>query len=79
MEEGYRGIFSKMGEALIERYIEDIKRELGQKPNDVDLLFKLGVAYVRVKKVDQAREVYKKLKELNREKANELLDIIYEL
>ncbi len=79
MEEGYRGIFSKMGEALIERYIEDIKRELSQKPNDIDLLFKLGVAYVRIKKVNQAREVYKKLKELNREKANELLDIIYEL
>ncbi|MFN3813237.1 MAG: tetratricopeptide repeat protein [Aquificaceae bacterium] len=79
MEENYRGIFSRMGDALIERYIEDIKGELDKKPNDVDLLFKLGLAYARVKKVNQAREVYKKIKELDIEKASELLDIIYGL
>ncbi|HCO39054.1 MAG TPA: hypothetical protein DIT36_03650, partial [Aquificaceae bacterium] len=42
-----------------------------------ELLFKLGVAYSRTGKVAEAREVYKKLREIDKEKAKELLDIIY--
>jgi len=75
----YRGVFSKMGEGLLEKYIEDIKRELEGRPDDPQLLFKLGVAYVRVGKIDNAREVYKKLKDIDPEKAKELLDRIYEV
>jgi len=75
----YRGVFSKMGEGLLEKFIEDLKKELEQKPDDPDLLFKLGISYTRVGKVDSAREVYKKLREIDPEKAKELLDAIYDL
>lgn len=75
----YRGVFSKMGEGLLEKYIEDLKKELESKPEDPELLFKLGVAYVRIGKTDSAREVYKKLKGVDESKAKELLDTIYEV
>ncbi|WP_333784914.1 tetratricopeptide repeat protein [Thermocrinis sp.] len=75
----YKGIFSKMGEQLVEKYIEDLKRELEDKPDDPDLLFKLGVGYVRLGKTSKAREVYTKLKEIDAEKAKELLDMMYEV
>jgi len=42
-------------------------------------LFKLGVCYVRVKQTDKAREIYKRLKEIDPTKAKELLDITYEV
>ena len=77
MDKGYKGIFSKMGEGLLEKFIEDLKKELQERPEDPDLLFKLGVAYSRTGKVAEAREVYKKLREIDKEKAKELLDIIY--
>ncbi len=76
---GYRGVFSKMGEGLLEKYIEDLKKEMEQKPDDPDLLFKLGTAYVRVGKIDDAREVYKKLRDIDQNRAKELLDAIYEV
>jgi pentatricopeptide repeat protein len=75
----YRGVFSKMGEGLLERYIEDLKKELERNPKDEDLLFKLGIAYVRVGKIDDARDVYKRLKEISPDRAKELLDAIYEV
>ncbi|MEN3028841.1 MAG: tetratricopeptide repeat protein [Aquificaceae bacterium] len=78
-EKGYRGVFSRMGEGLLEKFIEDLKKELEQNPEEPELLFKLGVAYCRAGKVSEAREVYKKLRELDGEKARELLDLIYEV
>jgi len=75
----YRGIFSKMGEQLVEKCIEDLKKEIHEKGEDPELLFKLGVCYVRVKQIDKAREVYKRLKEIDQSKAEELLDMIYEV
>jgi Flp pilus assembly protein TadD len=77
MEKGYKGVFSKMGEGLLERFIEDMLKELEQKPDDPELLFKLGVAYNRAGKVSEARAVYKKLREIDPQRAKELLDIIY--
>ncbi len=76
---GYRGVFSKMGEGLLERYIEDIKAQLEKEPNNPELLFKLGMAYVRIGKTDSARDVYKRLRKVDEEKAKELLDAIYEI
>jgi TolA-binding protein len=75
----YKGIFSKMGEQLVEKYIEDLKKEIQEKGEDPELLFKLGVCYVRVKQTEKAREVYKRLKQIEPTKAKELLDIIYEV
>jgi len=75
----YKGIFSKMGEQLVEKYIEDLKKEIQEKGEDPELLFKLGVCYVRVKQTDKARETYKRLKEIDPTKAKELLDMIYEV
>ncbi len=75
----YRGVFSRMGEGLLEKYIEDLSRELEEKPEDPELLLKLGTAYVRLGRIDSAREVYKKLREIDSQKAKELLDIIYEV
>lgn len=79
MDKNYKGMFSKMGEGLLEKYIEDVLKELEKRPDDVELLFKLGVAYSRMGNTSKAREVYKSLKELSSEKAKELLDIIYEV
>jgi Tetratricopeptide repeat. len=75
----YKGIFSKMGEQLVEKYIEDLKKEIQEKGEEPELLFKLGVCYVRVKHIDKAREIYKRLKEIEPTKAKELLDMIYEV
>lgn len=77
--QGYRGLFSKMGEVLLEKFIQDLKKELEQKPEEPELLFKLGVAYCRAGKISEAREVYKKLRQKDSQKAKELLDLIYEL
>lgn len=77
MDRDYKGMFSKMGEGLLERFIEDLKRELTKNPQDSETIFKLGVAYTRIGKIQEAREVYKKLKEIDKEKAKELLDMIY--
>lgn len=77
MDRDYKGMFSKMGEGLLERFIEDLKKELIENPQDSETLFKLGVAYTRIGKIQEAREVYKKLKEIDKEKAKELLDMIY--
>ncbi|MCS7307470.1 MAG: tetratricopeptide repeat protein [Aquificaceae bacterium] len=79
MDEGYKGMFSRMGEALLDKFVEDLKRELELKPDDSELLFKLGVAYSRAGKTSEARDVYKKLREKNPEKAKELLDIMYDV
>ena len=75
----YKGVFSKMGEGLLEKYAEDLRKELETKPDDPELLFKLGIAYTRMGKVDSAREVYKRLKDIDQEKAKELLDAIYDV
>lgn len=76
---GKKGTFSKMAESLVEKYARELEEELKQRPNDSELLFKLGIAYVRAGKIDKAREIYKKLKNLDKEKASELLDRIYEV
>ncbi len=76
---GRKGTFSKMAESLIEKYAQELEEEVKKRPNDAELLFKLGVAYVRAGKIDKARGVYKKLKNLDKEKAGELLDRIYEI
>jgi Flp pilus assembly protein TadD len=75
----YRGVFSRMGEGLLEKYIEDLRRELEKDSDNPELLLKLGIAYTRVKKIDSAREVYKRLRELDPDRARELLDLIYEV
>ena len=54
MDKGYKGVFSKMGEGLLEKFIEDLKRELQERPEDSELLFKLGVAYSRAGKDEEA-------------------------
>ncbi len=75
----YKGVFSKMGEGLLEKFIEDLKKELEERPDDPELLFKLGISYTRIGKVDSAREVYKRLRDIDPDKAKELLDAIYDL
>ena len=39
MDKGYKGDFSKMGEGLLEKFIEDVNRELQEWPEDAELLF----------------------------------------
>lgn len=72
-------MFSKMGDVLIEKYIEDLKKEIEQKPNDKDLIFKLGIAYVKINNIEKARECYKKLKTIDEALAKELFDRMYEI
>ena len=75
----YRGVFSKMGEGLLGKYVEDLKKELEGNPEDPELLLKLGTALVRLGRIDEAREIYKRLKGVDPDRAKELLDIIYEV
>ncbi len=79
LNKNFKGMFSKMGEGLLEKYVKDLEEELKSKPDDPELLFKLGVAYLRIGRVTSAREVYKKLRELDSQRAKELLDMIYEV
>ncbi|SHK54193.1 tetratricopeptide repeat protein [Thermocrinis minervae] len=79
MDRDYKGMFSKMGEGLLEKYIQDIMKELEANPKDPNLLYKLGVAYARLGKTSQAREVYKQLKDIDPNLAKDLLDLIYEV
>ena len=79
LNRNFKGMFSKMGEGLLEKYVKDLEEELKAKPEDPELLFKLGVAYLRVGKVTNAREVYKKLRDIDSQRAKELLDMIYEV
>jgi len=74
-----KGTFSKMAEGLVEKLARELEEEVNKNPKDPELLFKLVIAYVRAGKVDKAREVYKQLRNLDKEKANELLDRIYEV
>jgi tetratricopeptide (TPR) repeat protein len=74
----YKGVFSKMGEGLLEKLAQDLEKEL-QERETPELLLRLGIAYVRLGKSSKAREVYRRLKELDSEKAKELLDYMYEL
>ncbi|MFP3206641.1 MAG: tetratricopeptide repeat protein [Hydrogenobaculum sp.] len=74
-----KGMFSKMGDIMVKRYIEDLEKELSQKPEDKDLIFKLGVAYVKINDIDKARECYKKLKTMDEVMAKELFDMMYEV
>ncbi len=74
-----KGMFSKMGDIMVQRHIEDLKKELEQKPKDKELLFKLGIAYVKIGDIDNARECYKKLKELDEALSKELFDAMYEI
>lgn len=73
-----KGAFSKMGEFLYEKMIEDLQKELELKPKDKDLMFKLGIAYAKINKIEKAREIYKALKDTDEKLAKELLDIIYD-
>ena len=79
LNKNFKGMFSKMGEGLLEKYVKDLEEELKSNPDDPELLFKLGVAYLRIGRVTNAREVYKKLRELDSQRAKELLDMIYEV
>ncbi len=74
-----KGMFSKMGDIMIQRYIEDLQKELEQKPTDKGLLHKLGIAYVKINDIDKAREIYKKLKTIDEQLAKELFDTMYEI
>ncbi len=74
-----KGMFSKMGDVMIKRYIEDLEKEIEKKPDDKELIFKLGVAYVRINEVDKARACYKKLKTIDEAMAKELFDMMYEI
>jgi len=76
---GKRGVFSKMAEGLVERLASELEKQVQREPKNAELLFKLGVAYVRAGKIDKAREVYKKLRNLNKELSRELLERIYEV
>ncbi|WP_164930626.1 tetratricopeptide repeat protein [Aquifex aeolicus] len=76
---GKKGVFSKMAEGLVEKLAQELEEEVKKNPKDPELLFKLGIAYIRAGKVEKAREVYKQLRNLDKEKANELLDRIYEV
>ncbi|MEN3033422.1 MAG: tetratricopeptide repeat protein [Aquificaceae bacterium] len=77
MDSSFKGAFSKIGESLLQKHIQDLLTQLEKSPDDGELLFKLGVAYVRTGNVSKAREIYKKLREINTSLAKELMEIIY--
>ena len=76
--DNYKGFFSKTGEGLLEKLAKDLEEELKEKESP-ELLLRLGIAYVRLGKTSKAREVYKRLKELDEKRAKELLDYMYDI
>ncbi|MDW8237544.1 MAG: tetratricopeptide repeat protein [Aquificaceae bacterium] len=77
MDNSFKGAFSKIGESLLQKHIEDLLLELGKSPEDANILLKLGIAYVRIGNTTKAREVYRKLRDINPALAKELMEIIY--
>ena len=57
--------------------IDAYKQAIRLKPNDATLHLYLGGAYLNVGDKGSALDEYKILKELDKEKANELFNLIY--
>ncbi len=73
------GAFSRAGRELLRKQAEDLERVLSKGGEDPELLFRLGVIRVRLGEVENARRVFLRLREIDPERASELLDIIYDL
>ncbi len=73
------GAFSRAGRELLRKQAEDLERVLSEGGEDPELLFRLGVIRVRLGEVENARRVFLRLREIDPERASELLDIIYDL
>lgn len=57
--------------------IESYKKAIRIKPDDAEVHYYLGLAYLNLSDRGSALEEYKILKELDKEKANKLFDLIY--
>ncbi len=74
-----KGVFTKNIEGLLKEMAEDLERKVSENPQNEDLLYKLGTVYLRLGKIEKAREVYLKLRDINDSLARDLLDRLYEI
>jgi len=72
------GAFSRTGKELLRRQAEELERSLSEG-EDPETLFRLGVIRVRLGETESARKVFLRLREIDTERASELLDILYDL
>ncbi len=74
-----KGVFTKNIEGLLKGMAEDLEKKVAEDPGNEDLLYKLGTVYLRLGKIEKAREIYLKLRNINDSLARDLLDRLYEI
>ncbi len=74
-----KGVFTKNIEGLLKEIAKDLEEKVAEDPQNEDLLYKLGTVYLRLGKIEKAREVYLKLRDINDSLARDLLDRLYEI
>ncbi len=74
-----KGVFTKNIEGLLGEIAKDLEEKVAEDPQNEDLLYKLGTVYLRLGKIEKAREVYLKLRDINDSLARDLLDRLYEI
>ncbi len=74
-----KGVFTENIEGLLEGMAKDLEKKVAEDPQNEDLLYKLGTVYLRLGKIEKAREVYLKLRDINDSLARDLLDRLYEI
>ncbi len=74
-----KGVFTKNIEGLLRGIAKDLEEKVAKDSQNEDLLYKLGTVYLRLGKIEKAREVYLKLRDINDSLARDLLDRLYEI
>ncbi len=74
-----KGTFSSNIEGLIRKIIDELEKELNKNPEDKEILYKLGISYIRIGNTDKARDIYKRLKVIDPPTAQDLLERVYDI
>jgi len=74
-----KGVFTKNIEGLLKTMAEDLERRLEKDPGNGEVIYKLGTVYLRLGNTERAREMYMKLRDIDKQLARDLLDRLYEI
>ncbi len=74
-----KGVFHNNVEGLLSKMAEDMEKELKKDPNNKDILYRLGITYLRLGKTEKVMSIYKTLREIDITLAQDLLDRLYDI